>query len=306
MRFVAFFLLLTAGLVLCAQPILADQRAEDLLKEARTALGGEEALQKIQSLAIKGQYRRILGEREMSGDREISIMLPDKYLVEDAFNPGGLSTAMITTKGLNGEKAWTANSGGMGGGGMFIRMAGPGNQPASPEQMEAMFRRMYGLEFSRYLLATLLTPPPSLGAQFTYAGETEVEDTQAEAIDVTGPENFSVRLYFDKKSHLPLLMSYRGRKPRIVTSMVRAGDGKPKEEAMKKAKEEAEKHAATDAAAAPEEVDFFIRMTEYKKVNGVMLPHKLTFLTETQVSEEFEVAKYQVNPSFKPEKFQKN
>jgi hypothetical protein len=47
-------------------------------------------------------------------------------------------------------------------------------------------------------------------------------------------------------------------------------------------------------------------MTEYKKVNGVMLPHKLTFLTETQVSEEFEVAKYQVNPSFKPEKFQKN
>lgn len=310
MRTAARLLLLIAGLILCTQPILAtDQRAEDLLKEARTAIGGDEALQKIQSLLMKGQYRRVLGDREMTGEREVSIMLPDKYLAEDSFSQGGLSTAVINTRGLNGEKAWNSSSGGgMGHGGMVIRMAGPGGggQQASPEQMEAMFRRVYGLEFSRYLLATLLTPSPSLAVQYTYAGETDVEDTKAEAIDVTGPDNFAARLYFDKQTHLPLLLSYRGRKPRIVTSFARPADGAKTEDAVKKAREEAEKKVTAEGTAKPEEVDFFIRMTEYKKVNGVLLPHKLTFLTETEVSEQFDIEKYQVNPSFKADKFQKN
>jgi hypothetical protein len=310
MKFAALLFLLVAGPMLCAQPILAsDQRAEELLKEARAAIGGDEALQKIQSLSMKGQYRRVMGDREMSGDREVSIMLPDKYLNEDSLSQGGLSTAMIMTRGLNGEKAWSSSSGGgMGHGGMVIRMAGPGSggQQASPEQMEAMFRRVYGLELSRYLLATLLMPAPSLAVQYTYAGETNVEDTTAEAIDVTGPDNFSVRLFFDKQTHLPLLLSYRGRKPRIVTSFARAADGVKTEDAVKKAREEAEKKVAAEVPAKPEEVDFFIRLTEYKKVNGVLLPHKLTFLTESEVSEQFDVAKYQLNPSFKADKFQKN
>lgn len=308
MRSAALLLLLIAGLMLCAQPILADQRAEDLLKEARAAIGGEEALQKIQSLSMKGQYRRVMGDREMSGDREVSIMLPDKYLNEDSLSQGSLTTAMILTKGLNGEKAWNSSSGGgMGHGGMVIRMAGPGSagQQATPEQMEAMFRRVHGLEFSRYLLATLLMPAPSLTVQYTYAGESNVEDTTAEAIDVTGPDNFSVRIFFDKQTHLPLLLSYRGRKPRIMT-MTRTADGGKTEDAVKKAQAEAEKKLAADVPAKPEEVDFFIRLTEYKKVNGVLLPHKFTFLTESEVSEQFDVAKYQLNPPFKADKFQKN
>lgn len=310
MRTAALLLFVTAALMLCAQPLFADQRADDLLKEARTAIGGDEAIQKIQSLAMKGQYRRVMGDREMSGDREVSIMLPDKYLAEDSFSQGGLSTAIIITRGLNGERAWNASSGGgMGGhGGMVIRMApgGGSGQQASPEQLEAMYRRSNGLEMSRYLLATLLMSAPSMAVQYTYAGETDVEDTKAEAIDVTGPENFIVRLYFDRATHLPLLLSYRGRKPRMVTMTRSAGDGKA-EDTAKKALAEAEKKAADAAVQAkPEEVDFFIRMTEYKKVNGVLLPHKLTFLTETEVSEQFDVAKYQLNPSFKDDKFQKN
>ena len=36
-----------------------------------------------------------------------------------------------------------------------------------------------------------------------------------------------------------------------------------------------------------------------------MLPHKLTFLTENEVSEEFEISKYQLNPQFKADRFEK-
>ena len=61
-----------------------------------------------------------------------------------------------------------------------------------------------------------------------------------------------------------------------------------------------------EAPAVPEEVDFYIRMTDYKKVGSVMVPHKLTFLTESEVSEEFEISKYQLNPHFKADRFEKH
>jgi len=293
-----------ALVLLSASAVLADDsKAQEILKQARQAIGGEEQLQKIQSLEIKGQYRRVFGERQMGGEREISILLPNKYLVEDAMNAGGMSTALINTRALNGDKAWSGNSGG--GGGMIFRIAGPSGQQASPEQMEAMQRRIYNAEFSRYLLAMILTPPPSLAVEYKYAGESDVEDTKADVIDVSGPDNFSVRVFFDQKSHLPLLLSYRGPKPRVMT-MTRQAGGAAKPEDLKKAQEDAEKKVHAEAPPAPEEVDFYIRLTDHKKVGGIMLPHKLTFLTESEVSEEFEISKYQLNPQFKADHFDKH
>lgn len=278
-----------------------DSKAQEILKQARQAIGGDEQIQKIQGLQINGQYRRVFGDRQMGGDREISISLPNKYLVEDAMNAGGLSTAMINYRGLNGDKAWNGNSGG--GGGMVFRMGGPGGAQPSPEQMEAMLRRIYNAEFSRYMLAMILTAPPSLAVEYKYAGESEVEDAKADVIEVTGPDNFMVRVFFDKNSHLPLLLNYRGPKPRMMT-MTRAPDQKPED--VKKAREEAEKKLHAEGPRVPEEVDFYIRLTDHKKVGGVMLPHKLTFLTDNEVSEEFEISKYQLNPQFKADRFEKH
>lgn len=295
------FSLLIVSLITAATVFANDSRAEEVLKQAREAIGGER-LQKIESLYVNGKYRRVFGERQMAGDREISISLPDKYLVEDSTNPGGMSTSMVSTRGLNGERAWSGSSGG---GGMVFRMAsGPGGTQLTPEQMEAAQRRMYHAEFSRYLLAMILTAPPSLAVEFKYAGESDVEDAPADVVDVTGPDRFSARLFFDKKTHLPLLLSYRGPKPRMLT-MTRPGGSRNPED-IKKAREEAEKTMRAEAPAAPEEVDFFIRLTDHKKVDGVMLPHKFTFLTDSEVSEEFEISKYEVNPPFKADKFQKN
>ncbi len=296
-------LILTLILSSATAAFADDARAQEILKQARQAIGGEEKLQKIEGLQINGQYRRVFGERQMGGDREIDILLPNKYLVEDAMNAGGLSTAMINTRGLNGDKAWSANSGG--GGGMVFRINGPGGQQASPEQMEAMLKRIYNAEFSRYLLAIILTPPPSLTVEYKYAGESDVEDAKADVIDVSGPDNFSLRVFFDKSSHLPLLLSYRGPKPRVMTMTRQAGSA-PKPEELKKVQEDAEKKMHAEAPPVPEEVDFYIRLTDHKKVGGIMLPHKLTFLTENEVSEEFEISKYLLNPQFKADHFDKH
>jgi hypothetical protein len=295
--------LIVAALMICAAPALAtDAHAEEVLKLARAAVGGDEQIQKIQTINMIGQYRRMIGERQMGGDREISIALPDKYLVEDSMNPGGLSTAMIMTRTLNGEHAWNSQSGG--GGGMVFRMGGPGGQQATPEQIEAGLRRMFQIEMARYLLALTLSAPPSFAVQYSYVGESDVDDAKADVLDVTGPDKFSIRIFFDKQSHLPLLLSYRGQKPRVMTMTRAPGNSAPKPEDLKKLREEAEKKA--DVPIQPEEVDFFIRLSDHKKVSGLLLPHKFTFLTGEDVSEEFEISKYQVNPQFKSDKFEKH
>ena len=297
--------LLLLSVLFVPNALANDARADEILKQAREAIGGEQRLQKLEALNINGQYRRVFGDRQMAGDREISIALPNKYLVEDSMNPGGLSTAMINTRGLNGERAWSGTSGG--GGGMVFRMAGPGGQQLSPEQIEASLRRIFQAEFVRYVLAITLAPPASLAVEYKYAGESDVDGEQADVLDVTGPDNFSARIFFDKKNHLPLLLSYRGPKPRVMTMSRPAGGAARSPEDVKKAREEAEKKLATEHPAGPrEEVDFFIRLSDHKKVDGLMLPFKLTFLTDSEVSEEFEIAKYQVNPQFKADKFEKH
>jgi len=89
--------------------------------------------------------------------------------------------------------------------------------------------------------------------------------------------------------------------------MTRQGNGGARSpEDIKKAREEAERKMNAEAPAAPEEVDFYIRLTEHKKVGGIMLPHKFTFLTGEEVSEEFEISKYQLNPEFKADRFEKH
>jgi hypothetical protein len=88
--------------------------------------------------------------------------------------------------------------------------------------------------------------------------------------------------------------------------MTRQGGGGAETEDINKAREEAQKKMEAEGPAAPDEVDFYIRLTEHKKVGGLMLPHKLTFLTENEVSEEFEISKYQLNPQFKEGHFDKH
>jgi len=295
--------LLLLALVLVPTAYADDQRAAEILKQAREAIGGEQTLQKLEALYINGQYRRVFGERQMAGDREISIAFPNKYLVEDSMNPGGLATAMINTRGLNGERAWSGSSGG---GGMVFRMSGPGGQQMTPEQMEAGLRRIYQAEFTRYVLAMTLVPPASLNWKYRYAGESDVDGEPADVLDTSGSDNFAVRIFFDKKTHLPVLLSYRGPKPRMITMSRPAGSAAPRAEDLKKARDEAEQKVQAEAPITPEEVDFFIRLSDHKKVDGLMLPFKLTFLTDSEVSEEFEISKYQVNPQFKADKFEKH
>jgi hypothetical protein len=277
-------------------------RALEILKQARVAIGGEEKIASVQSLTLKGKFRRVMQEREMAGEREFNFLLPDKFMKFDTLIVGGTSTSFTNYRALSGSESW---SGGNGGNGGMMFISRDGSKPTK-EQMEKVEREQaqrFRAEYARYLLALLLTQPSGYGMEFNYAGEAVADDGRADVIDATAPEGFAARIFLDKETHLPLMLTYRAPKPRVFTAMMRSdGDKKKQEDALKEAREKAAHDMAT---AKPEEVEMQLRFTDYRKVGGLLLPHRITQGSDGEVNEEWEIKTYEFNPQFKADKFQK-
>jgi hypothetical protein len=266
-------------------------RANQLLDQARAAIGGEK-LRSLASLSATGGYRRIMGEREMSGEIQFDLILPDKMMRTETMTP--IPGAEITRiEAINGDRSWSdQQSSGMGGGMMIMRRPG-GDSP----QGQAMQTNAIRAELTRIAIGWLLSSPSSFPVEFSYAGEAEAPDGKADALGVKGPNGFSARLFLDQKTHLPLMLTYKGKKPRI---MMRTFTGPRNREEIEKEAKEAEAGAANQP-----EIEYQIRFSEHRQVDGISLPHRLTRAIDGEVNEEWEISKFKINPSLKAEKFEK-
>ncbi len=263
-------------------------RAQELIKQARAALGGEK-LEALKSLSASGNYRQQMGAMQMSGDIEFDMLMPDKVLTSRVMKPmPGVEITMFEV--MNGNQTW-ADSKQDNSGGMVMVRRGDQN---SPQQLEAQQQYMRS-EISRLLLGWLLSTPSSFPVEFTYAGEAESPDGRADAIDVKGPNGFATRLFLDQKTHRPLLLSYQGRPIRVITNT----GNHSQEEIEKRIKE----HEA-EVAALPD-VEYQIFLSDYREVGGIQFPHHLTKMSDGKVTEEWEMKQFKINPTIKPEVFNK-
>jgi hypothetical protein len=270
----------------------AKARALELIAQARAAIGGEEKLRALKSLSAEGTFRRIFGERQMDGEVEIGILFPDRFRRDETMSPMP-SMQMTRTESINGDQVWTDSQSSGTGGMVLIRRPG-GDGPQAAAAQEQAIRA----EFARLLLGFLLTTSSSFPLDFKFAGEAEASDGRADAIDVTGPNNFAARLFLDQKTHRPLMLTYRGRPPRI---QMRTMSGPPasREELEKRARE-----AEEQAAGAPE-VEYQLRYDDYRPVDGLVLPHSISRAIDGAANEELALSKIKLNPTIKPEKFEK-
>lgn len=89
-------------------------KAQNIIKQAREALGGEANLKAIQSLTIQGKFTAILMGRPAQGDLKIEMVLPGKYLRTSSTMQGDLLQC------VNDSETWSTykrNELAMGGGG---------------------------------------------------------------------------------------------------------------------------------------------------------------------------------------------
>ena len=298
----------------------ADARAATLRAQARAALGGEPALAAVQALSLQGRFRRTpppsgaaqgqaprpsrgrLG-REAEGDLAVEIALPDKMRREESFAVGsGPSFTMVM--GLDGENAWMGTEGAAFGGRGFGARGGPdGPEGASPEDRQtreaerraAMGRRMQA-ELSRMLLALLAEPGPGASV---YGGQAESPDGRADVLDVTAASGAKTRLFLDATTHLPLMVTYQetlpARRFRRPPAAAEGSDRRPP----------TPEPDASPSDAAPRTVESTLFLSDHRAVGGVALPHHLSRAINGSVVEEWEVARWRVNPGLKPERFAK-
>lgn len=267
-------------------------KAQQLIEQARNALGGEK-LKSLTSLSASGTLRRKMGQMEMSGEVQVDLLLPDKMMrVETMSLMGGVELTRMET--VNGNTVWTDQQTGGGGGGMVMIRRPGGDTPHG----QAMQHNAVRAETARTMLGWLLSTLTSFPVEYSYAGEAESPDGKADVLAIKGANDFAVQLFLDQKSHKPLLLTYKGRKARLITRTVQ---GAPRsEDELKKEIAEAEAKAAAEPL-----VEYQVIFNDYRDVGGVSLPHRLTKSVENEVNEEWEISKFKLNPPLKPEKFEK-
>ncbi|MBS1812058.1 MAG: hypothetical protein JST84_28100 [Acidobacteria bacterium] len=277
-------------------------RAQELLTQARSAIGSD----KVKSLSMAGTYRQIMGDREMGGDIELEMMLPDKFLKSSVMSPiAGVEITRI--EAVNGENAWmdTQNSAPAGGNVVFRMGVNGPNASADQQKAQQTFIRQ---DWTRLLLGVLAIAPSSVSLECSYAGEAEAPDGLADVLDVKSKSiGLTAQLFLDQKTHRPLMLSYQGRKPRVamITRQISHEDVKKKSpEELEKEMKDAREKSQAQAASEPM-VEIQLRFEDYRSEGGVTLPHRVSRTIDGQISEEWQLTKFKINPALKAEKFEK-
>jgi len=268
-----------------AARVAGDTKAEQLLAQARAALGGDGNLAKVQGLTATGTYQREVGDRQLNGEVTIDLQLPDKMLRTESMRPMGDAT-IETLQGINGDQI-LRNSRTIGGGpNMMVRIAPPGGADG-----EAQALRNQRADMTRFALALLLTSPLSMPLEYAYGGEAEADDGKADVVDAKGPGSFAARLFLDQKTHRPLMLAYRGAAPRMMMRTQRS-DGPPPGAGV-----------PLHELPPPQIVDIQLFLDDYRSVDGVLLPHHLSRSVDGKPNEEMTFKTIRINPPFKPDAF---
>jgi len=333
MKFRALVPTAAAAAIAFAQPVafLAQEagKAAEILGAARKAIGGGK-LDAMKTFTVQSSLQRNTGSMQIASDLEIVLDLPDKYLRTEtpSGNGGMMMIAGGGVSGFNGDRTLQKLSGaGMSpGGGMVIRMGGAATfggdtgEKATPEQLEQMNRTMVRnsqVEASRLMLGWFASAHPAAHAEYAYAGEAESPDGKAYVIDVKNADNFAARLFIDEQTNLPLMVTYKGPQPRIMTSSsprpMTQASGDPhvqtrtpsgmSEDDRRKAEADLEKQVREMTSQPPVLADFTLFFEDWRDADGVKFPFKIRRATGGITSEEWTVTRIKVNPKIDAKRF---
>ncbi len=301
----------------------SDERSLALIKQAQTAIGGETAVRNVRSLSIVGNVTKTFDlegtSRTEQGELEINLQFPNQFAKMMKLGKGDGSTegktgevrkevkVVVMEKGdgertpfikqidPNGEK-----------GNVVIVRKGDGDKVLSGDKSaDGKMRKIiteenvdvlkgggnfHQNEMFRTAFALLLTAPQDANVEFVYAGDGDVDGNSCDVIEARNGDA-TTKLFLDKSSHLPRMMSYQGHKPMIFR--VKSDD----------VKTDSDVRVFERKMDKPEMAEFQIRFSDYRSVNGVLLPHRWTQTVGGGADETIDVMSYEINPANIAEKF---
>lgn len=329
----------------------SDDRALDLIKRARTAIGGDAAIDNVRTMKIKAKTTKTFEidgiARTEPGEMEIEMELPGKFSKKlmigkkDGENNAAVerkTDVIIVRKGeaggavmtdgvkrvvikkddgteevvtedkkpfiirtvdgdkaefkreaqtgegdgknivirkIDGDKAefkWEGQTGEGDGKTVVIRKAPEGGvEDGSYHQMELF----------RTTLALLLSAPRGLDVSYKYAGEANVDGFAVDVIDASIGKG-AVKLFLDRSTSLPRMVSYQGIKP---TMIIRIAKGETPADAK----------VLERRIDAPETTEVQVKYSDYRSVDGLLLPFRWTQTAGGKADETVEVEAYTIN-----------
>jgi hypothetical protein len=180
---------------------------------------------------------------------------------------------------------------------------------------EARVRRMR-VQMQR-LTAALLA---DAGTQWVDAGIAESPDGKADILETKEETGRTLRLFIDQNTKLPLMVQYQDPKPMVMINggpgrgpggPGRGGPGGPPPPpgaaggAPPMTPEEMQARAEEMRRNPPPLGTYAMHLSEFKKVDGIMLPHRIETSLDGEPNEEWTIEKYKVNATIKADLWEK-
>ena len=231
-----------AAIAVFAQSAPPDPTA--ILAATREALGGEKKLSAVKTLVATGRTQQVRGNNLVPIEFEIDVELPDKYVRKDEIpaQESGPSTA-----GFNSDK--------------LIQTSPPAVRQ----------------DFARLMLGLFATSFAGYPLTFTYVGQAEAPQGKADVLDAKGAQNVTMRLFVDRSTHLPIMITWQAPAPP-------PRGGQPA------------------APAASQESRLFF--ADYRDVDGIKWPFRLRRAQGADTVEETIFDRFKVNAKIDARKFQ--
>ena len=324
--------------------------ATKILADARAAMGGDK-LAAVTSLVATGRVVKFTtGAATDASDFEMAMEAPDKYFKKDVIAVIGDNT-ISRTSGFNGDGLIEAIDtppgmfGGAGTGRMMIRSSdgatsfGNMGAPASPEAA-AESRKASVLsnkqDFARIALGLFAASFSGYPLEFSLDTAAAPADGKSIVIAVKGEGDFAAKLFVDRDSHLPAMLTWMAKEPAVrntaargvaagpggttVTSggatmitgggtfvsgggqtAVQGGQAMTPEERAQMMKDLDAQMKAADARRRI--VEYQMAYGDYKAVNGVRMPTRFRRTIDGKPIDEVVLEKITLNPKIDPRKF---
>jgi hypothetical protein len=309
-------------------PAAPARDAGPILAAARQALGGDKKLTAVKTFTAAGRTKQVRGENLVPIEFEIFVELPDKYVRKDEVPA---QETGVTAAGFNGDDLvqdppppppppLATPPGGA-----------PAGAPAGPPRNPSAARvNTLKQDFARLTLGMFATSFSAYPMTFTYVGEAEAPQGKADVVDAKGPNNFTLRLFIAKDTHLPIMVQWqapappqrgrpggpgpgapgatpaapggqRGAPPAGAPPAGAPPAGAPPTGAPQGARPEAPGRGAQTGPGAPENRLYF---ADYRDVDGLQFPFRLRRAVGSDTVEETTFDRYKVNAKIDPKRFE--
>jgi hypothetical protein len=263
--------------------------------------------------------------QQASGKIEIDLDLPDNYLRSDI---GSAAFGMTRTEGFESSRPFlevVPNAPGM-----RIQVDNPASDPARAQSALKRSR----IDVARLLLGLTGRTQPGFAVTYTYGGQAESPDGRADIVDIAGQDDFKCRLFVDVETHLPLMLTYMEPEARVIMRAMGPGrsggpgpgpsagapgtpppQGRPAPPAAsggshnlppdqtQEQRDDIAKQIRDAESTPPKLVEYRLFFSDYRKVDGILLPHHIARALGDKTTEEWDVTSYKVNPNFKADRF---